>query len=46
MDTVRSIQHLHAAFILTWCIHLGYVLYLVKGFMQVKREAAELRKTR
>ena len=46
MDTVRSIQHLHAAFILTWCIHLGYVLYLVRGFMQVKREAAELQKDR
>ena len=44
MDTARSIQHLHAAFILTWCIHLGYVLYLVRGFMQVRREAEELRK--
>ena len=44
MDTVRSIQHLHAAYILTWCVHLGYVLYLVRGFVQVKREAAELRR--
>jgi len=44
MDTVRSLQHLHAAYILTWCAHLGYVLYLVRGFIQIKREAAELRK--
>jgi hypothetical protein len=44
MDTVRSIQHLHAAFILTWCVHVAYVLYLVRGFMQLKREAEELRK--
>ena len=45
MDTVRSIQHLHAAYILTWCIHLGYVLVLVRGFFQVKRELAELKKS-
>ena len=44
MDTVRSLQHLHAAYILTWCAHLDYVLYLVRGFLQIKREAAELRK--
>ena len=44
MDTARSVLHLHAAYILTWCIHVGYVLYLVRGFMQVKREAEELRK--
>lgn len=44
METVRSLQHLHAAYILTWCVHLGYVLYLVRGFKQVKREAGELRK--
>jgi len=44
MDTVRSLQHLHAAYILTWCAHLGYVLYLVRAFIQMKREAAELRK--
>jgi len=45
MDTVRSLQHLHAAYILAWCAHLGYVLYLVRGFMQVKREAEGLRKS-
>lgn len=44
MDTVRSLQHLHAAYILTWCVHLGYVLYLVRGSMQVKREVEELKK--
>ena len=44
MDTVRGLQHLHSAYILTWCVHLGYVLYLVRGFVQVKREAQELRK--
>ncbi len=45
MDTVRSPQHLHAAYILTWCVHLGYVLFLVRGFVQVKREIEELRKS-
>jgi len=45
MDTVRSLQHLHAAYILTWCVHLGYVLFLVRGFVQVKREIEELRKS-
>ena len=44
MDTVRSLQHLHAAYILTWCVQLGYVLYLVAGFLRVKREADELKK--
>lgn len=45
MDTVRSLHHLHAAYILTWCIHLGYVLFLVRGFVQVKREIGELHKS-
>jgi hypothetical protein len=45
MDTVRSLTHLHAAYILTWCVHLGYVLFLVRGFVQVKREIEELRKS-
>jgi hypothetical protein len=44
MDTVRSLQHLHAAYILTWVVQLGYVLYLVVGFLRVKRESEELRK--
>jgi len=44
MDTVRSLQHLHAAYIVTWCVQLGYVLYLVAGFLRVKREAEELKK--
>jgi hypothetical protein len=44
MDTARSLHHLHAAYILTWCVHLGYVLYLVRGFLHLKREAEELRK--
>ena len=44
MDTLRSLQHLHAAYILTWCVQLGYVLYLVRSFVQVKREAEELKK--
>jgi len=44
MDTVRSLHHLHAAYILTWCIHLGYVLFLVRAFVQVKRESSELGK--
>ena len=45
MDTVRSLQHLHAAYILTWCIHLGYILFLVRVFVQVKREVEELKKS-
>jgi hypothetical protein len=45
MDTVRSLQHLHAAYILTWCVHLGYILFLVRGFVQVKREVEELKKS-
>jgi len=45
MDTVRSLEHLHAAYILTWCVHLGYVLFLLRGFVQVKREIEELRKS-
>ena len=44
MDTARSLQHLHAAYILTWCIHLGYVLFLVRAFVQIKRDSAELKK--
>lgn len=44
MDTVRSLQHLHAAYILTWCVQLGYVIYLVMGFLRVKRESEELKK--
>ena len=43
MDTLRSIQHLHAAYILTWGVHLAYVLYLVQGLRQLKREAQELK---
>ena len=45
METVQTIRHLHAAYILTWSIHLGYVLVLVRGFLQVKRELAELKKS-
>jgi hypothetical protein len=44
MDTARSLQHLHAAYIMTWCVQLGYVIYLVMGFLRVKREAEELKK--
>ena len=44
MDTVRSLQHLYAAYILTWCVQLGYVIYLVAGFVRVKRESEELKK--
>ena len=44
MDTVRSIQHLHAAYILAWCVHLGYVLLLFRGYVVLKREWKELRK--
>ena len=44
MDTIRSLQHLHAAYILTWCVHLGYVLFLVRGFVNVTREVEELKK--
>jgi len=44
VDTIRSLQHLHLAYILTWCIHLGYVLVLVRGFIRVNRELAELQK--
>ena len=45
MDTVRSLQHLHAAYILTWCIHFGYVLYLVRAFVQVRRQTEDLKKS-
>ena len=45
MDTARSLQHLHAAYILTWCVHLGYILYLVRGFVQLRREVEELKKS-
>ena len=44
MDTARSLQHLHVAYILTWCIHLAYVIFLVRGFIQVKKETEELKK--
>jgi hypothetical protein len=44
MDTARSLQHLHAAYILTWCVHLGYVVYLVRGFFHLRREAQDLQK--
>jgi hypothetical protein len=44
MDTVRSLQHLHIAYILTWCVQLGYVIYLLVGFARVKRESEELKK--
>jgi hypothetical protein len=44
MDTVRSLHHLHAAYILTWCVHLGYVLYLVRGFLELRRDAEDLQK--
>jgi hypothetical protein len=44
MDTARSLQHLHAAYILTWCVQLGYTIYLVMGFLRVKRESEELKK--
>jgi hypothetical protein len=44
MDTVRSLHHLHAAYILTWSIHLGYVLYLVRAFVQLRHQAEELTK--
>jgi hypothetical protein len=44
MDTARSLLHLHAAYVLTWCVQLGYVVYLVAGFLRVKGEAEELKK--
>lgn len=44
MDTARSLLHLHAAYLLTWCVQLGYVIYLIAGFLQVKRESEELKK--
>ena len=44
MDTIRSLQHLRAAYILTWCVHLGYILFMVRGFVQVKREVEEIKK--
>lgn len=44
MDTARSLLHLHAAYVLTWCVQLGYVVYLVTGFLRVKGEVEELKK--
>jgi len=44
MDTARSIFHLHAAYVLTWCVQLVYVIYLAMGFVRVKRESEELKK--
>ncbi|HET9741312.1 MAG TPA: hypothetical protein VFQ00_01060 [Terriglobales bacterium] len=44
MDTVRSLQHLHAAYILTWCVQIGYVLYLLRGFLQLKRDISDLKR--
>ncbi len=46
MDTARSLHHLYAAYVLTWCVHLGYVIYLVRGYVNLKRDAAELRTER
>jgi hypothetical protein len=42
-DIARSLLHLHAAYILSWCVQLGYVMYLVAGFIRVKREKEELK---
>jgi hypothetical protein len=44
MDTARSLLHLHAAYLLTWGVQLVYVIYLMVGFAEVKRESDELRK--
>lgn len=44
MDTVRSLQHLHAAYILTWCVQIGYVLYLLRGFVRLKRDISDLKR--
>jgi hypothetical protein len=43
MDTARSLLHLHLAYVLTWCVQLGYVIYLALGFTRVKRERDELK---
>ena len=44
MDTAKSLLHLHIVYILTWCVNVGYVVYLLQRFVQVKREAEELSK--
>lgn len=44
MDTLRSLHHLHAAYVLTWCVHLAYVLYLVRGFLEIRKDTEDLQK--
>lgn len=39
MDTARSILHLHLAYVLTWAIQIGYVLYLTRKAAALRREA-------
>jgi hypothetical protein len=42
MVTPRSLHHLYAAYAFTWAIHIGYVIYLLRGYLRVKNEAEEL----
>ena len=35
-------NYLYAAYIATWAIHIGYIVFLVRGIAQLRAEAAAL----
>ncbi len=39
-----SISFLHAAYIATWLIHLGYIATLVTRYRALKREVEDLKR--
>lgn len=36
---------LYAAYVVTWLIHIAYILYLTRRFARVRDEARELERT-
>jgi len=41
---MNSLTYLHAAYIATWLIHLGYIATLVTRYRALKRDVEDLRR--
>lgn len=35
-------KFLYAAYIITWAVHLGYIVYLTRAFAKLREEVREL----
>jgi hypothetical protein len=37
-------KYLYAAYVVTWVIHIGYVLILTRGFQRLRADVADLKR--